>query len=152
MRLLTMTAASTALLITTSAQAGGLSDQVMEAPVVVQEPMMEPAGSSINPAFIVVGILAALLLASSLEDDDDNGTDLEDLASDINLKQDIFRVGTALNGLPIYSFGYIGQEGTYLGVMAQDVVSHTPEAVSVGEDGYMRVNYGMLGMRMVRLD
>ncbi|WP_322891538.1 MULTISPECIES: hypothetical protein [unclassified Yoonia] len=62
------TAAAVAALSTT-AFAGGLSPEVMEAPVVAVEPA--PAGSSINPAFIVVGVLAALLIAASLDDDDD---------------------------------------------------------------------------------
>jgi hypothetical protein len=38
----------------------------MEAPVVVMEEPA-PAGSSINPAFIVVGVLAALLIAAAAD-------------------------------------------------------------------------------------
>jgi hypothetical protein len=72
MRILTTLTAATALAaFTTAATAGGLSPEIMEAPVVAVEPA--PAGSSINPAFIVVGVLAALLIASSLEDDDNDG-------------------------------------------------------------------------------
>ena len=148
MRFITTVIASAALLAATTANAGGLSDEVMEAPVIVEEPMMEPE-SSINPVYIIVGILAALLLASSLSEDEP-GNSLE--LSDERMKEDIVRLGTAFNGLPIYSFSYTGQDGTYLGVMAQDVLMHTPEAVTVGEDGYMRVNYGMLDMRMVQLN
>ncbi|MBQ2260056.1 MAG: hypothetical protein II336_01660 [Loktanella sp.] len=51
--------------LSTTAFAGGLAPEVMEAPVVVAEPA--PAGSSINPAFIVVGILAALLIAAAAD-------------------------------------------------------------------------------------
>ncbi|MFN3664294.1 hypothetical protein [Yoonia sp.] len=58
------TAAAVAV-VSTSAFAGGLSPEVMEAPVVVAEPA--PAGSSINPAFIVVGVLAALLIAAAAD-------------------------------------------------------------------------------------
>ncbi|WP_322893877.1 MULTISPECIES: hypothetical protein [unclassified Yoonia] len=58
------TAAAVAVL-STSAFAGGLAPEVMEAPVVVAEPA--PAGSSINPAFIVVGVLAALLIAAAAD-------------------------------------------------------------------------------------
>jgi hypothetical protein len=36
--------------------------------------------------------------------------------------------------------------------MAQDVLKVVPIAVSVGEDGYYRVNYNMLGIEMRRLD
>ena len=146
MRYLTTLVTSASLLATTTAYAGGMAEEVMEAPVVIAEPM-EPAGSSVSPTLIVVGILAALLLVANMDDDED----ISDQASDVRLKEDIVRVGTAFNGLPIYTFSYKGQDGTYLGVMAQDVLMHTPEAVSVREDGYMTVNYTMLGMGMVQL-
>ena len=148
MRKLVTCLAAASLLAANTAFAGGLSDEVMEAPVVVEEPMMEPAGSSVSPTLIVVGILAALLLASSLSEDED----ISSQASDMRLKENITHLGSGFNGLPIYSFSYIGQEGTYLGVMAQDVLAHTPEAVVIGEDGYMSVNYHMLGMGMVKLN
>lgn len=64
MRILTTLTAATAIAgFTTAAMAGGLSPEIMEAPVVAEE--VAPAGSSINPAFVVVGVLAALLIASS---------------------------------------------------------------------------------------
>ena len=37
------------------------------------------------------------------------------------------------------------------GVMAQDVLKVMPEAVSIGADGFYRVNYTMLGIEMKRL-
>ena len=72
--------------------------------------------------------------------------------SDIRLKTDIRRVGTTAHDLPLYTFRYIGKDGQYEGVMAQDVLKVMPIAVSVGEDGYYRVNYVMLGIEMRRLD
>ncbi|WP_019955432.1 hypothetical protein [Yoonia vestfoldensis] len=70
MRILTTLTAATALAaLTTAATAGGLSPEIMETPVVAVE--LAPAGSSINPAFVVVGVLAALLIASSLSDDEE---------------------------------------------------------------------------------
>ena len=72
-------------------------------------------------------------------------------ASDIRLKHDIVRVGSTVFGLPLYDFEYNFQPGTYEGVMAQDVLKVMPEAVSVGADGYYRVNYDMLGISMKRL-
>ncbi|WP_051108204.1 hypothetical protein [Yoonia vestfoldensis] len=71
-RFTTLATAAAFAAVTTVASAGGLSPEIMEAPVVAQE--AAPAGSSINPAFVVVGVLAALLIASSLSgDDEDNG-------------------------------------------------------------------------------
>jgi hypothetical protein len=55
-----------------SAFAGGLSDEIVEAPV-VQEAVV--AESQINTTYIVVGILAALLIAAAVgqEDEEDQG-------------------------------------------------------------------------------
>ncbi|SFR55567.1 hypothetical protein SAMN04488005_2850 [Yoonia tamlensis] len=71
MRLTTTLAAAAALAVSAvSAQAGGMTAPVMDAPVeVAAEPA--PAGSSVNSAFIVIGVIAALLIASQLGDDED---------------------------------------------------------------------------------
>ena len=69
MRLTTTLAASAALAVSGfAANAGGLAPEVMEAPVVVVEE--EPAGSSINSTFIIVGVLAALLIAAAVNAND----------------------------------------------------------------------------------
>ena len=47
-----------------------------------------------------------------------------------------------------YRFSYNGSEKAYVGVMAQEVQSVAPEAVIQGSDGYLRVNYDRLGIRM----
>ena len=72
--------------------------------------------------------------------------------SDIRLKTDIEPVGTADNGLTLYTFRYKGSDALYQGVMAQDVLAHTPEAVVTLPGGYYAVNYDMLGMSMTRID
>jgi len=68
--------------------------------------------------------------------------------SDLRLKHDVHRVGTTVFGLPLYHFKYLRKSETYEGVMAQDVLEVMPGAVSVGADGYYRVNYNTLGMSM----
>jgi len=73
-------------------------------------------------------------------------------ASDIRSKEQITQVGETKHGLPLYRFHYKGGDEAYLGVMAQDVLKVMPEAVTVGNDGFYRVNYGMLGISMIRLD
>jgi hypothetical protein len=70
--------------------------------------------------------------------------------SDIRLKTDIHRIGTTAHGLPLYTFKYIGQDGLYEGVMAQDVLPVMPEAVTVADDGYYRVRYNLLGVEFRR--
>jgi hypothetical protein len=69
-------------------------------------------------------------------------------ASDRRLKTDITQTGVAANGLPLYRFRYIDGSQYYEGVMAQDVLSYKPEAVSRGADGFYRVHYEMLGLEM----
>ena len=151
MRILTHSIVAGAFIASGSmAQAGGLSPEITETPVMVtQEPA--PAGSSISPTYIVLGVLAALLIAAAVaEDDDDDGVPLE--ASDSRLKTDITQIGTAENGLPVYSYRYLGHDALFSGVMAQDVLAHTPEAVVTMPGGFYAVNYDMLGMQMERLD
>ena len=73
---------------------------------------------------------------------------LEELASDARLKTDIDQVGTTVYGLPLYQFRYKTGAARFEGVMAQDVLEVMPDAVITGEDGFYRVNYGRLGIRM----
>lgn len=69
--------------------------------------------------------------------------------SDRRLKQDIERVGTYDNGLPMYEFAYRdAPERRYRGVMADDVLKIRPDAVLVAADGYQRVNYALLGITL----
>tara|TARA_R110000764_G_scaffold89200_1_gene170605 strand:- start:74 stop:1159 length:1086 start_codon:yes stop_codon:yes gene_type:complete len=68
--------------------------------------------------------------------------------SDIRLKTEIKRVGELENGIPVYRWKWtkeakkiVGDQGT-LGVLAQEILKIMPEAVSIGSDGYYRVDYG----------
>lgn len=70
------------------------------------------------------------------------------LESDVRLKQDVQPLGAAA-GLPLYAFKYLDDDTEYVGVMAQDVLKVRPDAVSAGPDGFYRVNYAKLGIRMV---
>jgi hypothetical protein len=69
--------------------------------------------------------------------------------SDIRVKQDVQPLGDGSATLPLYSFKYLDGDTEYVGVMAQDVLKVRPDAVTTGEDGFYRVNYGKLGLRMV---
>jgi hypothetical protein len=67
--------------------------------------------------------------------------------SDITLKHDIALLGRLDNGLGFYRFSYNGSNRAYVGVMAQEVQAIAPEAVSRGQDGYLRVYYDRLGVK-----
>ena len=97
---------------------------------------------------------AALLLSGKSKPAyavDPSGGFQEGQDSDIRLKSDIERIGTTVLDLPLYKFSYKGEDGLYSGVMAQDVLEVVPAAVSVGSDGFYRVDYDMLGIEMARL-
>jgi Ricin-type beta-trefoil lectin domain-like/Chaperone of endosialidase len=72
--------------------------------------------------------------------------------SDIRLKHDIVMLGHLDNGLGFYRFSYNGSDKAYVGVMAQEVQAVVPEAVVRGSDGYLRVYYDRLGLRMQTWD
>jgi hypothetical protein len=95
--------------------------------------------------------LLPLLAACWFDDDDDDDDPKKPPPSDLRLKEDIRWIGITRHGLPYYQFKYVGLPGLYAGVMAQDVLSVVPEAVSIGDDGFYRVDYGKLGIRMFRL-
>jgi hypothetical protein len=68
--------------------------------------------------------------------------------SDIELKHDIVLLGHLANGLGFYRFAYNGSNTAYVGVMAQEVQTVTPAAVTRGRDGYLRVFYEQLGLTL----
>ena len=73
--------------------------------------------------------------------------------SDRRLKQDIALIGRDdRTGLNLYAFSYISDPSRrFSGVMADEVLGVMPSAVSVGGDGFYRVNYTALGLEMVEL-
>ena len=68
--------------------------------------------------------------------------------SDIALKHDIVLLGHLANGLGYYRFSYLGSSKPYVGVIAQEVQNLVPEAVTRGRDGYLRVYYEQLGLKL----
>jgi hypothetical protein len=71
--------------------------------------------------------------------------------SDIRLKADVRQIGFTAHGLPYYRFRYIDRPGVFEGVMAQDVLGVMPDAVLLGDDGYLRVSYEKLGVPFRRI-
>ena len=73
------------------------------------------------------------------------------IASDTRLKSNIQHFDTMTSGVNIYTWEWneeakrIGADATPpIGVLAQEIQKTHPDAVIVGEDGYLRVNYGMI--------
>jgi hypothetical protein len=75
-------------------------------------------------------------------------------ASDRRLKDHIVLVGEdTRTGLNLYEFAYTGGTGKrYRGVMADEVLVNFPDAVFTMPDGFMAVNYSMLGIEMIEVE
>ena len=62
-------------------------------------------------------------------------------------------LGRLDNGIGVYRFRYRGSDHTtYVGVMAQEVQTIVPSAVSRGRGGYLLVDYGRLGLEFLTWD
>lgn len=76
-------------------------------------------------------------------------------ASDRRLKTNITKVGVdEATGLNLYQFNYIpevGDDGTYIGVMSDEVRELFPSAVIVMSNGFDAVNYEELGIEMTKV-
>jgi polysaccharide biosynthesis/export protein len=68
--------------------------------------------------------------------------------SDARVKRDITPIAMRENGLQLYRYRYAWSDTLYVGVLAQEVLEVAPSAVSRGADGYLRVDYARLGLRM----
>ncbi|WP_375282126.1 tail fiber domain-containing protein [Pseudooctadecabacter sp.] len=135
-----------ALALATASNAGGLAEPVMEmAPIEIIEETPETSASGLIIPLILIAMIAVAAGSS--------GSDpLVETISDIRTKTDIVPVGTAANGLPLYHYRYLRAPTVFEGVMAQDVLMHTPQAVTLQPGGYMTVNYGMLGLELKVVD
>lgn len=73
--------------------------------------------------------------------------------SDVRLKEDITYVGpSAVAGVSLYDFRYVGGEHVFRGVMAQEVLKVKPDLVAADRDGYLMVNYAGLGITLELVD
>ncbi len=136
-----------AALLGTQSIAGG-TDQPPAEPAVMVEPVEDPGsmGSMGSGGWIVPLLLIGVIAYAVSQDDEPVGG-----PSDSRIKTDVHRIGTAENGLPIYTFKYLWSDMTYQGVMAQDVEVFMPDAVITGLFGVKLVNYEMLGMELKTL-
>ncbi|MDQ2954116.1 MAG: tail fiber domain-containing protein, partial [Pseudomonadota bacterium] len=72
--------------------------------------------------------------------------------SDIRLKRDIVLLARLANGIGLYRYRYLWSDIVYVGVIAQEVLSIVPKAILIAADGYFRVDYVRLGLRLLTWD
>lgn len=92
--------------------------------------------SAANNTAIATGVLSALAASASYW-----GPALA-AASDERIKTNKKRVGKTDEGLPIYTYNFLGSPKTQMGVMAQDVEKKQPDAAGPVIGGIKTVNYG----------
>ena len=69
--------------------------------------------------------------------------------SDERLKENINKIKYSDSGIPIYTFKYKGDNRTWIGTMAQDLIKlGRKDAVTKGDDGYYRVKYNLIDVDM----
>jgi hypothetical protein len=71
------------------------------------------------------------------------------MVSDSRLKEAVVPLKQLANGVALYRFRYRGDAEVYVGVIAQEVARLIPDAVVRGDDGYLRVDYDRLGLRLM---
>jgi hypothetical protein len=117
-------------------QVGTLGVQKYQADVGAYQAQQQAEGQGMAGLGSLAGQLGSVALKSYMG------------GSDINIKQDINKIGKLDNGFPLYSFQYkpeyqdVWGHGFIIGVMAQDVEKVLPDAVSIHPDGYKMVDYG----------
>lgn len=142
-----LTAFALSGLIASPALAGGLAEPVMT----MAPPEIVAATPSSSSADIIIPlILIALIAAAASSSDAGGGGGIA--ISDERTKTDIVPVGVTANGIPLYQYRYIGSHTVFEGVMAQDVLQHTPSAVVTRASGLMAVNYDALGIALKVID
>jgi hypothetical protein len=72
--------------------------------------------------------------------------------SDVRLKRHIVEVARLHNGIGLYRYRYSWSDQLFVGVMAQEVAEIVPDAVVRGADGYLRVDYVRLGLKLQTWD
>jgi len=123
----------------------------------------EPKRPYQRPNLVTFGKIAALTRSSVCSTQSDGQTlatcgpgNMAMMSSDRTLKENIVRVASHPLGMSLYLFDYKPAfrdqwgHGRQFGVMADEVETVMPEAVSMHPDGYKLVNYALLGVTQFR--
>lgn len=105
-----------------------------------------------KPKLVTYGLVKHLTQSTGSVNGDAGQGMMPGTGSDRSLKENIVRIGDHALGFNLYLFDYKTAYrdeygfGRQFGVMADEVETVMPEAVSVHPDGYKTVNYAMLGI------
>jgi len=137
------------LLLSKALTLGTLNPTLAGGPIVIKEEMEVVAERPASSGGILIPILllAAIAIVVTSGGDDNQAP----MASDIQLKEDVVRVGTNHLGLGVYQYRYKGMDGIWEGVMAQEVEILHPGAIRPLPYGYKAVKYAQLGLKLRRV-
>lgn len=116
------------------------------------KPVLPEKRKYLAPKLTNYGHVTILTQSGAASVTSDSGSNGMRTGSDRSIKANIVAVGTHEIGIPLYLYDYKDNykatcgTGKFLGVMADDVETVLPEAVSVHVNGYKQVDYGMLGV------
>src|SRR4051794_26205570 len=102
-------------------------------------PYVTPCLMKYGPVASITGSMSATSLV-----DTKGGTDGAMVKSDRRLKRNVVKIGVTAHRLNLYEYDIFDRRQR--GVMADEVAQVMPLAVSIGPDGFQRVDYGMLGV------
>ena len=71
--------------------------------------------------------------------------------SDKRLKENIVKIKYSHSGIPIYHFNYIGDDQTWSGTMAQDLLELGKEKAVGNKNGYYTVDYNLIDINMKKV-
>lgn len=122
--------------------------QHTEQAITIRDPAPKPYN---KPKLTLFGRVGELTQGGSFDPNPDANSTMMGM-SDQRFKENIREVGRHPCGFGLYLFDYQPRyrekwgQGRQFGVMADEIETVMPEAVSVHPDGYKMVNYGMLGI------
>ena len=123
-----------------------------------------PSGADIDDHTLMIGtsysfsgdLLTVDRQGATLDTPDFNHScfgERSETVSDRRLKTGIANLGETEDGIKLYSWKYKSDPvTTWVGVMAQDLETTHPDALVTGANGFYRVNYSKLGVRMMTLE
>jgi hypothetical protein len=132
--------------------------KIAENPLVAKSETAEIATAKrktpyLSPTLKVFGSVQVLTGSGAGSGTDGGTTPGMTKVSDLRYKENIVRIGTHPLGFGLYLFNYkpefcpaYGATGRKFGVMAQEVETVMPAAVSIAANGYKQVDYAMLGV------
>lgn len=72
--------------------------------------------------------------------------------SDIRLKENIEKISVSDSGINIYKFNFIGEDITYQGVIAQELINTEFEKALIIEDDFYKVDYSQIDVEFKKLN